>query len=65
MAITDQIFSDISPGMRLTIKATAKRHKVKYSTAQKALRDLWRQGFLDREKEGRVLWYEGKQERLI
>lgn len=65
MAMSDQIMQDITPGMRLSIKGMAKRHQVSYSTAQKALRELWKHKFLKRTKEGRELWYEGTQERLL
>lgn len=65
MAMSDRIMSDFTPGMRLTIRATATRHSVAYSTAQKALRELWRNKFINRHRVGRELWYEGKQERLL
>ena len=66
MAIEDRIFSDLAPGMKLTIAGAAARYQVHYSTAQKALRKLWRQKFLKRHMRiGGRLEYEGKQERLV
>jgi len=65
MAIEDRIIQDLTPGMRLTIQGAAKRYQVAYSTAQKALRKLWKHEFVDREKRKRELMYEGKQERLV
>lgn len=65
MAIEDQIIQDLTPGMRLTIAGATSRYQTSYSSAQKALRKLWKHEFLNREKRGRVLEYEGKQERLV
>jgi ribosomal protein S25 len=65
MAATDQIFQDLTPGMKLTISGAMSRYRMSYSTAQKAMRHLWIEGFLKRQKVGRVLEYEGKQERLV
>lgn len=65
MAATDKIVHDLTPGMKITIRGAMSRYKMTYSTAQKALRELWMQSFLSREKVGRVLEYEGKQERLV
>ena len=65
MAVEDMIMQDLTPGMQVTIDGTAKRHNVAYATAARALRNLWRHEFVNREKKGRILWYEGKQERLL
>lgn len=65
MAIQDQIIQDMTPGMKLTIDGAARRYCVAYSTAQKALRVLWRHEFLSRCKIGKHLEYEGVQERLL
>ena len=65
MAIEDQIIQDLTPGMKLTIAGATTRYQSKYSTMQKALRRLWKHEFIGREKVGRVLQYEGKQERLV
>lgn len=56
---------DLTPGTKLSIKGAASRYSCSYSTAQKYLRELWRHGFLTREKVESKLWYEGKQERLV
>jgi len=66
MAIEDRIMQDLTPGMKLSIKGAASRYNSAYSTAQKALRVLWRNEFLFRnELSGGKLEYEGKQERLV
>jgi DNA-binding GntR family transcriptional regulator len=65
MAIEDQIVQDLTPGMKLTIVGATSRYQVSYSSAQKALRRLWMNKFLKREKRGKVLEYEGVQERLV
>jgi len=65
MAIVDQITQDLTPGMKLTISGAAKRYQVSYSTAQRGLRELWRYKFVSRNKVGRMLEYEGVQERLV
>jgi len=65
MAIEDQIIQDLTPGMKLTIAGAKSRYQTSYSSAQKALRKLWRHKFLKRDKSGRVLEYEGVQERLV
>jgi len=56
---------DLTPGTRLSIKGAATRYSCSYSTAQKSLRSLWRQNFLSRTTIDGLLWYEGRQERLI
>jgi hypothetical protein len=56
---------DMTPGMKLTISGAAARYSTSYSSAQKALRVLWRHQFLKRAKVGRHLEYEGVQERLV
>lgn len=65
MAVEDQIMQDLTPGMRITIAGAMTRYKCSYSTAQKALRRLWRQEVVIRLKREPKLEYEGKQERLI
>lgn len=65
MAIEDQIVQDLTPGMKLTIQGAEKRYQTSYSSAQKALRKLWRNEFLTRNKSGKRLEYEGVQERLV
>lgn len=56
---------DLTPGTRLSIKGAASRYNCSYSTAQKSLRILWRAEFISRLKIQHILWYEGKQERLV
>lgn len=66
MATEDQIVQDMTPGMKLTILGACDRYNLKYSTAQKALRKLWRHEFLGRQMlHGGRLEYEGKQNRLL
>lgn len=68
MAIEDQVFEDLTPGMFLTIEGAAERYNVSYSGAQRALRKLWRAGFLKRSQDlnnKRRVIYEGCQERLL
>ena len=65
MAIEDQIIQDLTPGMKLTIKGATSRYQTSYSSAQKALRKLWKHEFVSREKVDNHLLYEGKQERLV
>ncbi len=65
MAIEDQIIQDLTPGMKLTIRGAKSRYRTSYSSAQKALRKLWLHQFLNRQKIGRELEYEGVQERLV
>ena len=65
MAIEDQIIQDLTPGMKLTIRGATSRYQTSYSSAQKALRNLWKHEFLLRRKTERVLEYEGVQERLV
>ncbi len=65
MAVSDQIIQDLTPGMKLTIAGAKSRYQTSYSSAQKALRELWQHEFLKREKVGNYLQYEGVQERLV
>ena len=65
MAIEDQIVQDLTPGMKLTIQGATKRYQTSYSSAQKALRKLWKHEFVSREKVGNHLQYEGVQELLL
>lgn len=68
LAIEDAIIQDLTPGMQITAKGAATRYMVAYSTAQKALRRLWRNEFISRGKNSlnkREYVYEGKQERLL
>lgn len=65
MAISDQIVQDLTPGMKLTIAGAVSRYQTSYSSAQKTLRMLWRHEFLKRQKVGKILEYEGVQERLV
>jgi len=65
MAIEDQIIQDLTPGMKLTIRGATTRYRTSYSSAQKALRKLWKHEFVSREKVDNHLQYEGVQERLV
>lgn len=68
MAVEDAIIADLTPGMQITAKGASKRYGVAYSTAQKALRRLWRSEFISRGKNSRnkrEYVYEGRQERLL
>lgn len=64
MTVYDRIYTDLTPGMRITIADAVMRYCVPYKSAQKALRRLWRGEVVRRVREGRRYVYEGMQGRL-
>lgn len=65
MSAYESLFIGLGPGETMTIKEAAKKYRVSYGQAQRALYRLWWAEVLTRHREGRVLVYEGKQGRLL